>query len=205
MDLFTAFALDQDIEPPIPPEERQYYQDPSYYKDYAPSMSFDAVNGTCKVITFQERKKISYPSKRGLYVAEIKLLSYCSSGKLYPHPKHGYPGLWWYQYGIKNVGFHLKTLEVRGFIRMNDKQKYELTELGKQELKDNAYVTDCKTTVAPLGRGCCHLDVWEINRRIAGGDTSQWEGVAAQIESEIRLHNDNFRKSQEEQRKRLGL
>lgn len=57
MDLFTAFAFDQDIEPPISPEERQYYQDPSYYKDYAPSMSFDAVNGTCKVITFQERKR----------------------------------------------------------------------------------------------------------------------------------------------------
>lgn len=205
MDFFTAFALDQGIEPPIPPEERQYYQDPSYYKDYAPSMSFDAVNGTCKVITFQERKKISYPSKRGLYVAEIKLLSYCSSGKLYPHPKHGYPGLWWYQYGIKNVGFHLKALEARGFIQMNDKQKYELTELGKQELKDNAYVTDCKTTVVPLGRGCFHLDVWEINRRIAGGDTSQWEKIAAQIEAEIKLHNDNFRKSQEEQRKRMGL
>lgn len=99
----------------------------------------------------------------------------------------------------------MKTLEARGFIQMNDRQKYELTELGKQELKDNAYVTDCKTTVAPLGRGCCHLDVWEINRRIAGGDTSQWESVAVQIESEIRLHNDNFRKSQEEQCKRLGL
>ena len=205
MDLFTAFALDQDIEPPIPPDEKQYYQPPSYYKDYAPSMSLDATNGTCRVITFQERKKISYPSKRGLYVAEIMLLSYCSSGKLYPHPKRGYPGLWWYQYGIKNVGFHLKTLEARGFIQMNDRKKYELTELGKQELKDNAYVTECKSTVFPLGRGCCHLDVWEINRRIAGGDTSQWESAVAEIETEIKLHNENFKKLQEEQRKRLGL
>lgn len=205
MDLFTATASTLDEEPPIPAEEQKYYQDPSYYKDYSPSMSFDAVNGACKVITFQERKKISYPSKRGLYVAEIRLLSYCSSGKLYPNPKHGYPGLWWYQYGIKNVGFHLKTLEARGFIRMNARQKYELTELGKQELEDNAYVNDCKSALTPLGRGCCCLDVWEINRRIAGGDTSQWESVAAKIESEIKLHNENFRKSQEEQRKRLGL
>ena len=205
MDLFTAFALDQDMEPPISPDEQQYYQPPSYYKDYAPSMSLDATNGTCKVITFQERKKISYPSKRGLYVAEIMLLSYCSSGKLYPHPKRGYPGLWWYQYGIKNVGFHLKTLEARGFIQMNDRKKYELTKLGKQELKDNAYVTECKSTVFPLGRGCCNLDVWEINRRIAGGDTSQWESVVAEIETEIKFHNENFKKLQEEQRKQLGL
>lgn len=205
MDLFTAFSFMNDEEPPIPAEERKYYQEPSYYKDYAPSMSLDAVNGSCKVITFQERKKISYPSKRGLYVAEIRLLNYCSSGKLYPNPKHGYPGLWWYQYGIKNVGFHLKTLEARGFIQMNDRQKYELTELGKQELEDNAYVNHYKCSVFPLGRECCHLDEWEINRRIAGGDTSQWESVVSQIEAEIKLHNENFRKSQEEQRKRLGL
>lgn len=134
MDLFTAFAFNQDVEPPIPPEERQYYQDPSYYKDYAPSMSFDAVNGTCKVITFQERKRF-LTRQSVAFTLRKSLLSYCSSGKLYPHPKHGYPGLWWYQYGIKNVEFHLKTLEASGFIRMNDKQKYELTELGKQELK----------------------------------------------------------------------
>ena len=75
MDLFTAFSFMNDEEPPIPAEERKYYQEPSYYKDYAPSMSLDAVNGSCKVITFQERKKISYPSKRGLYVAEIRLLT----------------------------------------------------------------------------------------------------------------------------------
>lgn len=88
---------------------------------------------------------------------------------------------------------------------MNDRQKYELTELGKQELEDNAYVNHYKCSVFPLGRGCCHLDEWEINRKIAGGDTSQWESVVSQIEAEIKLHNENFRKSQEEQRKRLGL
>jgi hypothetical protein len=79
----------------------------------------------------------------------------------------------------------------------------QTAELGKQELKDNAYVTDCKAAVAPLGRGCCHLDVWEINRRIAGGDTSHWEDIAAQIEAEIEAHNDNFRKSQEEQPEKI--
>ena len=40
------------------------------------------------VIAFDERKQISFPSKNGLYVAEILLLEYCSKGK-YPNPKNG--------------------------------------------------------------------------------------------------------------------
>ena len=73
---------------------------------------------------------------------------------------------------------------------MNAKQKYELTELGKQELKENAYITDYKADVFPLGRGCCRLDVWEINRRLKNKDPSQWESVVAQIKSEIEAHNE---------------
>lgn len=204
MDLFTAFALDSGIEPPIPQEERKYYQDPEYYTDLAPSMSLDSINGTAKVITFNERKKISYPSKRGLYIAEIALLKYCSYG-IYPNPKHGYPGLWWFRYGIKNVGFYLKSLECKGFIRMNEKQKYELTELGNLELKENEYVIELKEDCFKLGKGCCNLDVWEVNRRLNGGDASKWQEVEAEIRAEIKNHNENYRKTQAEERRRLGL
>ena len=69
-----------------------------------------------KVITFDERKKTSYPSNRGLYVAEILLLEYCSYGK-YPKPSGGYPGLWWFEYGIRDVGHALESLEKRGYLR----------------------------------------------------------------------------------------
>lgn len=141
MDLFTAFAFNQGIEPPIPLEEQQYYQDPSYYKDYAPSFSLDAVNGVKRIVPFVEQTAIEKPSKRGLYRAEIALLKYCSYGT-YPHPRHGYPGLWWYQYGIKNVGYHLQTLERRGFIQMSDNGKYALTDIGREELAENKDVLD---------------------------------------------------------------
>ena len=70
------------------------------------------------VIAFDERKQISFPSKNGLYVAEILLLEYCSKGK-YPNPKNGYPVFWQFEYGIKSVDDILKSLEQRGFIRFS--------------------------------------------------------------------------------------
>ena len=55
-----------------------------------------------KVITFEERKKTSYPSRHGLYVAEILLLEFCGLGK-YPKPNGRYPGLWWFE---RQLGFN---------------------------------------------------------------------------------------------------
>ena len=69
------------------------------------------------VITFEERKKMSFPSSQGLYVAEILMLDYCKKGD-YPNPQKGYPSFWWYDYGIENVDEILKNLENRGFIRL---------------------------------------------------------------------------------------
>lgn len=55
-------------------------------------------------------------SRNGLTVGEILLLEYCKKGN-YPNPQGGYQGFWWFDYGIKDAGAVLKTLENRGFIR----------------------------------------------------------------------------------------
>ncbi|MBQ6207302.1 MAG: hypothetical protein IJK52_09505 [Oscillospiraceae bacterium] len=96
----------------IPENERQYYQPDDYYTLNA----FDGSMFERPVITFEERKKTCIPSENGLYVAEILLLDYCAAGK-YPNPKSGYPGFWWFEYGIRDVGGALRSLENRGFIR----------------------------------------------------------------------------------------
>lgn len=70
-----------------------------------------------QVITFEERKKISVPSERGLYVAEILLLGYCSKYS-YPKADGEYPEFWWTEYGIQDVNDVLKSLEKRGFLKM---------------------------------------------------------------------------------------
>ncbi|MCD7734616.1 MAG: SAP domain-containing protein [Clostridiales bacterium] len=92
---------------PIPEEEQQYYRPEEYYTENVFSKS---------VITFEERKAMSYPSEHGLYVAEILLLHYCHAYGTYPHPKNGYPGFWWFDYGIRNVGAVLESLAERGFL-----------------------------------------------------------------------------------------
>lgn len=96
----------------VPEEDKKYYQPDSYYTQ-------KAHEGTIfekTVLTFDEHKKRSIPSKNGLYVPEILLLEYCSNGA-YPGPKNGYPGFWWFEYGIRDVGAILKSLEERNFIR----------------------------------------------------------------------------------------
>lgn len=106
-----APEADQKIAPPVPEEEKKYYLPDDYY-------TYIIHEGTAferQVVAFEERKKTCIPSERGLYVAEILLLFYCSKGK-YPHPKDGYPGFWWFKYGIRDVGKALKSLEDRGFI-----------------------------------------------------------------------------------------
>lgn len=97
----------------IPEHEKKYYQLDEYYTDVVrEGTAFER-----RVVTFEERKKTAIPSERGLYPAEILLLEYCSKGT-YPGPKNGYPGFWWFAYGIKDVGAALKSLEERGYIRL---------------------------------------------------------------------------------------
>ena len=68
-----------------------------------------------------------------MYVAEIMLLECCSQGK-YPKPKGGYPGLWWFKYGIRDVGHALESLKARGFLQWAPKVK-SLGTLKVDELK----------------------------------------------------------------------
>lgn len=105
---------------PIPEDQKQYYKPEEYYSSYAYPMISDQdwKFGNRDVITFDERKNISYPSSTGLYVQEILLLEYCTYGT-YPNPKNGYPGFWWFEYGIRNVGQALQSLEDRGYIRFS--------------------------------------------------------------------------------------
>lgn len=116
MGLFNLFKKNKPSETTIkketiPDSEKKYYQPDSYYTDVA----FAGTQFEKKVITFEERKKTAIPSQRGLYPAEILLLEYCSYGT-YPGPKNGYPGFWWFEYGIRDVGAALKSLENRGYI-----------------------------------------------------------------------------------------
>lgn len=172
------------LEPPIPEEDKKYYRPDNYYTNVVHAgTQFER-----KVITFEERKKISYPSARGLYVAEILLLEYCSYGT-YPHPRNGYPGLWWFEYGIKNVGYHLSRLEKLGYIQMNEeKGKYYLTELGEIELGDNLYVpymhkhkkkTTENTMFGP------EFNVWSVNRAINKQKSKNWETIVREQEAAL--------------------
>ena len=115
----------------IAPDEREYYQSDEYYS-YTPYPSMVQKGSEKTVITFDERKKISIPSERGLYVGEIMLLEYCSYGT-YPKPRGGYPGLWWFEFGIRDVGHALESLEKRGFIQWNSAldnlQQFKVAEL----------------------------------------------------------------------------
>lgn len=189
-----------------------------------------------RVISFEERKKTAIPSARGLYPAEILLLEYCSKGA-YPGPKNGYPGFWWFEYGISNVDVALKNLEERGYItfasakdsvndltvyqlkellmehgkfttgkkvelvaRVSDtiseemlilagiQPKYRLTEIGAQELSENAYVpymhkAPNKTTEDT--RFGLAFNVWSINKLLGFGDKSNWKKIVDEQEHKI--------------------
>lgn len=99
------------VKPTVQDDEKKYYQSDSYYTDtVAEGTVFER-----KVVSFEDRKKTTIPSNRGLYPSEILLLEYCSKGN-YPEPKNGYPGFWWFEYGIRDIGTTLKALEDRGYI-----------------------------------------------------------------------------------------
>lgn len=110
-------------------DERPFYQPDSYYTFF----SYPGTDMAVRVIPFEERQQTTYPSARGLYVAEIMLLEYCSKGK-YPKPSTGYPGFWWFKYGIRDVGHTMESLEQRGFLKWASKIK-SLKGLTIDELK----------------------------------------------------------------------
>lgn len=184
-------------EPPIPDEEKQYYRPDSYYVSVThPGTMFER-----RVIPFQERKALSFPSKRGLYVAEILLLEYCSYGT-YPHPKNGYPGFWWFEYGIRNIGYYLSDLEKRGFLCMDAaKGKYRLTALGESELKENQYVPilhKAKDKTAEDARFGPAFNVWEINRRMGQENRDDWQNIIDEVKAEIGA--DKVQKAEEREK-----
>lgn len=124
----------------VSPDERPFYQPDNYYTYY----SYPGTMMAKRVVTFEERKHTSYPSARGLYVGEIMLLEYCSHGK-YPKPKSGYPGFWWFKYGIRDIGHALESLEHRGFIKWAPKTA-GLKNLKVDELKSILETAGLSTT-----------------------------------------------------------
>ena len=220
----------QPVKSTVSKEEKQYYQEDSYYTP----VSHADTPFERKVTTFEERKKTAIPSSRGLYPAEILLLEYCSKGR-YPAPTNGYPGFWWFEYGIRDVGAALKTLEDRGFIVFASakdsigsftipqlkellsskgvtaigkkadivqkvceifsedellstglKVKYVLTEIGKQELEENAYVPymhSAHNKTIEDDRLSITFNVWSINKLLGLGDKSNWKAVVEEQES----------------------
>lgn len=113
----------------IAADEHKYYQSDEYYA----LITHKGTPFERKVITYEERKKCSLPTSSGLYVAEVLLLEYCSYGK-YPKPSSGYPGFWWFKYGIRDVGHALKSLEKRGFLQWCPLEQ-RLSVLKTDELK----------------------------------------------------------------------
>lgn len=162
----------------IPESEKKYYQKDDYY-------TVKAHEGTPfenEVITFEKRKVTSIPSKNGLYVPEILMLHF---SKKYPNPKNGYPGYWWFKYGIRDVGSVYKSLEERGFISLSDSTaKYELTELGKLELEENAYVhyMHSHSTYTTF-------TVWDLNQILGTGDKSNYIEIIEKRHAEINNAN----------------
>lgn len=158
----------------IPDSEKKYYQPDSYYTKKA----HEGTMFESEVVTFNKRKETSIPSRNGLYVPEILMLHFCNK---YPNPKNGYPGYWWFKYGIRDVGTALKSLETRRFIALNESTgKYEPTELGKAELEENAYVPY-------MHKNSTNRDftVWDLNLMLGNGDKSNYMEIINKRNAEI--------------------
>lgn len=212
-------------------DEVPYYREDSYYTLY----SYPDSMMQTKVITFEERKGTAMPSARGLYPAQIMLLSYCETGR-YPKPNGGYPGFWWFEYGIRDVGHALENLAANGFLEWVPKAhslsslkvaelrgilensglpttgkkadlvdrivsnipedqicipsytpKYQLTELGRDELEANGYVPymhkhDRKTIEHTTSDR--EFNVWSVNRLFPDGNARNWKKVVGNLELE---------------------
>lgn len=181
---------EEPAETPIPEEDKRFYQADSYYTNVVyPGTAFEK-----RVVTFAERKLTAIPSEHGLFVPEILMLSY---SHLYPKPKRGYPGFWWFNYGIRNVGAVLQSLAMRGFLEYDFKsEKYRLTDLGRKELSDNEYVVfvhkNSKRT---------DYTAWEMNLEIGKGDKSRYKEIAqmhgiVDIKEETKERQSNLAKKE---------
>ena len=66
-------------------------------------------------------------------------MDYCTTGT-HPGPKNGYPGFWWFEYGIRDVAVELDNLAERGFIELaspkNSVKGFTVAQL-KKLLEDN--------------------------------------------------------------------
>ena len=180
-----AKKADENAVKDIPESEKKYYQMDSYYVQ----KSHEGTPFEREVILFDKRKKTAFPSENGLYVPEILMLYFC---KKYPNPKDGYPGYWWFQYGIRDVGSVYSSLIERGFIRINEqKEKYELTELGRVELEHNAYVPYMHSHSKYIT-----FTVWDLNLLFGTGDKSKYKEVIdkkyAEIDCETQKENKAF-------------
>ena len=243
MKLFDFFKKELNPEPKerantivkstVPENEKKYYRDDSYYT----TKSYGGTVFERTVVTFEERKKTAIPSQRGLYPAQILLLEYCSYGT-YPGPQNGYPGFWWFSYGIRDVGAALKELGNSGFIVMGtlneavgnlkvqelkdilsshgesttgkkdelvkrvqnvatDEEllnagvvaKYRLTDIGRIELEENAYVPYMhkrpQQTIESDGAETT-FNVWIINKILGSGDKSNWKAIVDAQEQKFR-------------------
>lgn len=166
----------------IDEEERPYYKEDRFYTMYTK----DLKGNKKPVITYEKRKETSNPSKHGLYVGDLILLAQVNKFE-YPRPKEGYPIMLWFQYGIRDVGNHLKNLEQQGFIRkslnIENQMVYKLSDLGKQELMEHAYVPYMHNhAYRNMNDGA--FNVWTINKELQG-DVSKWKEVVGNYEESI--------------------
>jgi len=168
----------------IPESEKKYYQPDSYYK----AKSHEGTPFESEVISFEQRKEASIPSNNGLYVPEILMLHFC---KKYPNPKSGYPGYWWYKYGIRNVSSVYESLVERDFLTINNKTgKYELTNLGKAELEENAYVPYMHSHSK-----YATFTVWDLNQLLGNGDKSNYVEIVEKKHAKIDNRNEKSNKT----------
>ena len=168
----------------IPESEKKYYAPDGYYQTKVHEGTMFEKN----IISFDEYKRNAIPSKNGLYVPEILMLHFCNK---YPNPKNGYPGYWWYKYGIRDVGAVLQSLVTRGFLELDiEKGKFKRTELGERELLDNQYVpymhTHCRYTT---------FTIWDLNILIGNNDDKSnykeiIENKHREIEEGNRIQNE---------------
>lgn len=156
--------------------ERTHYRPDDYYQ----AKSYEGTPFEQTIVSFEEYKKTTIPTPNGLFVPEILMLHYCSK---YPNPKNGYPGYWWYKYGIRDVGTVYESLVTRGFLYFDeDKRKYALTEIGKKELSDNQYVPYMHSNTNDIT-----FTVWDLNRMLGQGDKSRYMEIVNRINEKMKV------------------
>ena len=176
----------------IPESEKKYYQKDDYYT----KIVFDNSMFEKEVIPFEQRIKDSIPSATGLYVPEILMLHFCNK---FPNPTNGYPGYWWFKYGVRNVGAMLDSLVERGYIIIDLKtQKYKLTEKGEKEQQDNAYVYYMHSKSHDV-----RFTPWEMNKMLGNGDKERYIEILDEIQANSKKMIDQQKAKSEMVRQEL--